>query len=62
MGDLERQDCESGFKPHAVRRIGTGWWNATGKFPVQPDPVGLGEPCQSEGSPGAVMMMQNKLM
>jgi hypothetical protein len=48
---LEAQDCERGFKCMPYSSDGSYWWNATACFPVDPDPVGLGEPCQWEGEP-----------
>lgn len=46
---LEEQDCAPGFKcmPYALESYGA-LWDATACFPVDPDPVGLGEPCEAE--------------
>ena len=49
--DLEKQDCAPGFKCMPFDAMGQGWWNATGCFPVHPDPVPLGEACHFEGGP-----------
>jgi hypothetical protein len=49
--DLEAQDCAPGWKCMPYSSQGGSWWDATACFPVDPDPVGLGEPCEWEGSP-----------
>lgn len=49
--DLEAQDCPRGFKCMPYSSQGGSWWDATACFPVDPEPVGLGEPCQWEGEP-----------
>jgi len=49
--DIEAQDCPRGFKCMPYSSQGGSWWDATACFPVDPDPVGLGEPCQWEGEP-----------
>jgi hypothetical protein len=49
--DMEYQDCEPGFKcmPYSTRR--GEWWTDVACFPVDPNAVGLGEPCQWTGEP-----------
>jgi hypothetical protein len=49
--NLEAQDCARGFKCMPYSSQGGSWWDATACFPVDPEPVGLGEPCQWEGEP-----------
>ena len=49
--DIEAQDCPRGLKCMPYDSDGSSWWDSTGCFPIDPDPVGLGEPCQWEGSP-----------
>lgn len=49
--DLEAQDCPRGFKCMPYSTQEGQWWDSTACFPIDPDPVGLGEPCQWEGSP-----------
>lgn len=49
--NLEAQDCDPGFKCMPYSSRGGSWWDATACFPVDPDPVGLGELCQWEGEP-----------
>ncbi len=42
---LELQDCMEGLKCMPYNNKGGSWWNAVACFPVDPDPVGVGEPC-----------------
>lgn len=49
--DIEAQDCPRGFKCMPYSSQGGSWWDSTACFPIDPDPVGLGEPCQWEGMP-----------
>ncbi len=44
---LMEQDCAEGFKCMPFS-LGGSIWDSAGCFPVDPDPVGLGEPCEHE--------------
>lgn len=48
---LELQDCAEGLKCMPYSTDGSGWWNETACFPVDPEHVELGEPCQWEDFP-----------
>ena len=48
--ELEMQDCAEGLKCMPYSTDGSGWWNDTACFPIDPEHVELGEPCQWEGS------------
>ena len=49
--DLHLQDCAPGLKCMPYSTDGSTWWDATACFPVDPDPQGLGEPCQWQERP-----------
>ncbi|HET6585128.1 MAG TPA: ribulose phosphate epimerase [Nannocystaceae bacterium] len=48
--DIWAQDCPLGEKCNAWADDGGNSWNATGCFPVDPDPADPGEACTVEGS------------
>lgn len=48
--DLFAQDCPDGQKCNAFANDGGSSWNATGCFPVDPNPDPIGAPCTAEGS------------
>jgi len=50
MCDIFTQNCPVGEKCTAWANDGSGSWNATKCVPIADDPVGVGEPCQVEGS------------
>ncbi len=47
--DLWSQDCPAGQKCNPFASDGGNSWNATGCFPLDPNPVEIGEPCTAEG-------------